>query len=205
MEDHLRSLESRYLRAVELDPLFVNCHTGRDHFSFRDSFKIFEKGQRLIQEHGVPIRHETHRGRALFSLPATRLFLHAIPGLQLTADFSHWVCVHESDLSDQPEDLNSAMWAAHHIHARVGFDQGPQVGDPQNPVYAPWLQLFTSWWTRIVRLRREEGLDYLTISPEFGPTPYMPLNGQSPLPVADAWEVNLWMLAYLRQELGPPK
>ena len=33
-DEHLRSLEERYLRAIELNPLFINCHTGKDHFPF---------------------------------------------------------------------------------------------------------------------------------------------------------------------------
>jgi len=69
-DEHLRSLEQRYRRAAELQPLFINSHTGKDHFSFADSLRIFEAGERLVAEHGVPLLHETHRGRALFSAPA---------------------------------------------------------------------------------------------------------------------------------------
>jgi sugar phosphate isomerase/epimerase len=202
-EAHLKSLEERYLRAIELEPLFVNSHTGKDHFSFRDSMRIFEAGEALVARHGVPLRHETHRGRALFSAPATVEFLTNLPALRLTADFSHWVCVHESDLSDQPGALAAAMAAAGHLHARVGFDEGPQISDPRNPAHAPWLALFTSWWKRILRLRRDDGCEWFTITPEFGPAPYMPLNGPSPEPVGDAWEINSWMHQYLRRELDP--
>ncbi len=203
VEDHLSSLESHFLRASETEPLLVNSHTGRDHFSFEDSLRIFEAGEKLVAKTGVPLLHETHRGRALFSAPATRAFLHAMPSLRLTADFSHWVCVHESDLSDQAASLAEAMAAAEHIHARIGFDQGPQVSDPRNPAHQPWLALFTSWWKSIIHLRREEGRDWLTIAPEFGPAPYMPLSGKSALPVGDAWEINCWMMSYLRSEFGP--
>lgn len=200
--EHLKSLEERYLRAIETEPLFVNSHTGRDHFAFDDSRRIFEAGEALVAKHGVPLRHETHRGRALFSAPATRAFLTSIPSLRLVADFSHWVCVHESDLSDQTAALDAALAAAGHLHARVGFDEGPQISDPRNPVHAPWLALFTSWWKRILQLRRDEGWEWFTITPEFGPAPYMPLRGVSPEPVGDAWEVNLWMLSYLRREFA---
>ena len=203
--EHLRTLEERYLRAVELTPLFINCHTGKDHFSFADSMQIFEAGEKLVAAHGVPLLHETHRGRALFSAPAALEFLRRLPGLRLTADFSHWVCVHESDLADQPEALAAAMRAAGHIHARVGFDQGPQVSDPRNSAHAPWLERFTGWWKQILELRRGEGREWCTITPEFGPPPYMPLTGPSPTPVGDAWEVNLWMKSHLRQQLMPIK
>jgi sugar phosphate isomerase/epimerase len=203
--EHLQSLENHYLRAVELNPLFINCHTGKDHFPFADSMRIFETAENLAAEHGVPIRHETHRGRALFSATATREFLRHLPELRLTADFSHWVCVHESDLSDQPDALAAAMRAAGHIHARVGFDEGPQVSDPRNPAHAPWLERFTGWWKQILELRRAEGHAYFTITPEFGPTPYMPLNGASADPVGDAWEINLWMHLHLREVFNPSK
>lgn len=200
-DEHLRSLRERYLRAVELNPLFVNCHTGKDYFPFAESMRIFEAGEKLAAEHGIPILHETHRGRALFSAPAALEFLRRLPNLRLTADFSHWVCVHESDLADQSEALAAAMRAAGHIHARVGFDQGPQISDPRNPIHAPWLDRFTGWWKQILEMRRVEGRDWCTITPEFGPAPYMPLNGPSPDPVGDAWEINLWMQNHLRQKL----
>lgn len=202
--EHLRSLEDRYQRAVELQPLFVNCHTGKDFFPFTDSLRIFEAGETLVSKHGIPLLHETHRGRALFSAPATQEFLRHLPGLQLTADFSHWVCVHESDLSDQPAAMAAAMAASGHLHARVGFDEGPQISDPRNPAHALWLARFIAWWNRILDLRRAEDRDWFTITPEFGPAPYMPLNGKSPNPVGEAWEVNAWMLQHLRKELHVP-
>lgn len=202
-EEHRKSLESRYLRGIELEPLLINCHTGRDHFSHEDSLRIFEAGEELVAKHGVPLYHETHRGRALFSAPATLALLAVLPSLQLTADLSHWTCVHESDLSDQPVALAAAMAATGHLHARVGFDEGPQVSDPRNPVHAPWLALFTSWWKQILQLRRDEGREWFTVTPEFGPSPYMPLRGKFPDPVGDAWEVNHWMLSFLRRELDP--
>lgn len=200
-DDHLRSLEERYLRAIELRPLFINSHTGKDHHSIADSLRIFEAGEKLVAEHGVPLLHETHRGRAPFSAPAALAFLRELPSLRLTADFSHWVCVHESDLSDQPEAMASAMQATGHIHARVGFDEGPQVSDPRNPAHAVWLERFTGWWKQILDLRRAEGREWFTITPEFGPEPYMPLAGVSPNPVGDAWEYNSWMHRHLRETL----
>ncbi|TAE90948.1 MAG: sugar phosphate isomerase/epimerase [Verrucomicrobia bacterium] len=201
VEDHLRSLERYYRQAVELQPLFVNSHTGKDYFSFADSLRIFTAGERLVAEHGIPLLHETHRGRALFSAPAAWAFLRELPSLRLTADFSHWVCVHESDLSDQPEAVEAALQAAQHIHARVGFHEGPQISDPRNPAHAPWLDLFTHWWQTIVDLRRAEQREWLTITPEFGPEPYMPLSGADLHPVGDAWEYNLWMRQHLRAHL----
>jgi sugar phosphate isomerase/epimerase len=201
-EDHARSLEMLYARAVEAGPLLVNCQTGRDVFSFDDSVRLFAHAQDLAASAGVPLVHETHRGRALFTAPATAAYLRAVPGLRLTADLSHWFCVHESDLADQPENLAAAVAAAHHIHARVGFDQGPQVGDPRGEAFARWLALHLELWRRIVAARKAEGWPYLTITPEFGPAPYMPLKPLDDEPVADAWAVNVWMRDRLTLEFG---
>jgi sugar phosphate isomerase/epimerase len=199
--EHLSSLEDRYRRAAELQPLFINSHSGKDHHSFADSIRLFEAGEKLVAEHGIPLLHETHRGRALFSAPAALQFLREFPSLRLTADFSHWVCVHESDLTDQPEAIAAAMQAAGHVHARVGFDEGPQISDPRNPAHAVWLERFTAWWKQILDLRRAEGREWFTITPEFGPEPYMPLSGALIQPVGNAWEYNSWMHQYLRETL----
>jgi hypothetical protein len=51
--------------------------------------------------------------------------LRRIPSLTLTGDFSHFTCVHESMLADQPENVVACIAAVRHIHARVGFEEGP--------------------------------------------------------------------------------
>ena len=155
-----------------------------------------------MERAGLPLRHETHRGRALFTAPAAAAYLQALPGLQLTADLSHWFCVHESDLADQPENVAATIAAAHHVHARVGFDEGPQAGDPRGEAFARWLELHLGLWRRIVAARKADGCAFLTITPEFGPAPYMPLLPLENVPVADAWAVNVWMRDRLTLEFG---
>jgi len=201
-EEHARSLEALYASAVEAEPLLVNCQTGRDVFAFDDSVRLFAHALDLEASAGVPLLHETHRSRALFSAPAAAAYLRTLPGLRLTADLSHWFCVHESDLSDQPENVAAAIAAAHHVHARVGFDQGPQVGDPRGEAFARWLDLHLELWRRIVAARKADGRPYLTLTPEFGPAPYMPLKPLDNEPVADAWAVNVWMRDRLTLEFG---
>lgn len=198
---HLASLEAGYLAALEADPRFVTAHAGRDHFAFDDNRRILEHGAALAARHGVALHHETHRGRILYTLPLTSAFLAAVPGLTLTADLSHFTCVHESDLSDQAASLEAVLRAARHIHARVGFGEGPQVADPRAPDAAPWLQRFLGFWQRIVDLRRADGAGVLTICPEFGPPPYMWTHADG-RPLADAWEINVWMLRHLRKHLS---
>jgi sugar phosphate isomerase/epimerase len=201
--EHLASLERLYDEAAAARPLFVSSHTGKDWFSFADSHRIFARALELERAGGVPLHHETHRGRALFNLPATSAHLRALPGLTLTADFSHFTCVHESDLADQPEALADAIRATRHAHARVGFPEGPQVPDPASPHFAEWLEVFTQFWRRMVEARRAAGAAYFSLTPEAGPPGYMWIDPTSGEPLRDAWAINAWMRAYLKTTLGP--
>jgi sugar phosphate isomerase/epimerase len=201
-QDHRASLAAHFHHACLTQPLFVNCHTGRDIFSHEDNLGLFQLGQALSEASGVRLRHELHRGRALFSGPDTKRYLEAIPDLQLTADFSHWFCVHESDLKDQSQNTAAAVQAAAHIHARVGFREGPQVGYPLSPANRPWLDLHMALWARIIAARKAEGCAYLTITPEFGPAPYMPTCSADDQVVADPWALNVWMKQHLIDAFG---
>lgn len=197
--DHLASLHRNYQNALKCRPIAVNCHTGKDYFSFNDNRRLLEAAVELAAKEGVPIHQEIHRGRALFTATLCRDFIEAIPGLRLTADFSHLFCVHESDLSDQPEALNAIIAASDHIHARVGFAEGPQVADPRNPAYQEWLETSVNLWIRIRDRMVAEGKQQMTITPEFGPPPYAPLQGLTDQPVSDPGEVNHWMRDELRR------
>ena len=146
---HLASLREQFQRALECEPIAVNCHTGRDLLSFDDNRQLFEVAVELSARAGVPLLHEIHRGRALFTAPLCRAYLETVPGLRLTADFSHLFCVHESDLANQPEAVDAIIAASDHIHARVGFSEGPQVSDPRNAAYREWLDCSVNLWTRI--------------------------------------------------------
>jgi len=200
--DHRKSLVVNFRNACLTKPLFVNCHTGRDIFSLRDNLDLFELGHTLSSDLGVSLVHELHRGRALFCGPETKRYLDIMPHLRLTADFSHWFCVHESDLADQPQNTAAAIQAATHIHARVGFREGPQVGYPTSPANKPWLDRHMALWSEIIVRRKSEGAPYLTITPEFGPAPYMPIYSAADLTVADPWETNVWMRHYLIDAFG---
>ena len=144
--------------------------------------------------------HETHRGRALFSTLSAGALLAACPGLKLTADFSHWCCVHESLLEDQPDALARAIDRSFHIHARVGHSQGPQVPDPRVPAWEPAALAHLAWWRAIAQRRRATGTKMLTICSEFGPPPYMTIHPATGLPLADLWSVNCHMRDWLTKE-----
>lgn len=201
-EEHLASLEKHVARAVRFEPLLINSHTGRDIFSFDDNLRLFERALELSERHGVPILHETHRTRPTYSAIDTLEYLEALPELRLTADVSHWMVVHESDLSDQPEALRGLIERSDHIHARVGFEEGPQVADPRAPEWRGHVEHHVDIWKGIAQSHRERGSEYLTVTPEFGPFPYVPTLPFTRQPLVDVWEVNLDMREALQVALA---
>jgi sugar phosphate isomerase/epimerase len=190
---HLKSCERFLYNLASAKPLFINSQTGRDFFGFEANRTILERAAAIARETGVRILHETHRGRFSFSTTSTLGFLEALPDLRLTADFSHWCAVSESYLQDQPAAMRAAIERADHIHARVGFPQGPQVNDPRAPEWEQALEHHLAWWDAIVAEHRRRGSEALTITPEFGPAPYMPELPYSREPLSDQWEVNVFM------------
>jgi sugar phosphate isomerase/epimerase len=199
--EHARSFEEQYRRAADLSPLFVNSHTGKDYFSLEQNLEVFSVADRLEKELGMRVLHETHRGRALFSAPSAAALIQALPELRLTADFSHWCCVHESLLEDQGEAVRKAIAATWHIHARVGHAEGPQVPHPAAPEWKEALETHLGWWKQIIARHQKLGTTQLTICPEFGPLPYMPALPWTRQPVSDLWEVNLYMKGFLEERL----
>ena len=97
----------------------------------------------------MPVSHETHRQRYFATPWQTRHILRQFPDLRITCDFSHWVCVCERLLPDMGETISLAAQHCHHIHARVGFAEGPQVPDPSAPEYAADLAAHEAWWEEI--------------------------------------------------------
>lgn len=200
--EHADSFASQYERAVALQPLYVNSHTGKDFYPLKDNLVVFDRAIELERATRLPVVHETHRGRALFSTVSANALLAERPALRLTADFSHWCCVHESLLEDQAAALRRPIERSYHIHARVGYSQGPQIPDPRAPEWESTLRTHLAWWQAIVEQRRNEGCPVLPICPEFGPPPYMvtwPRTGQ---PIADLWEINCYMRDWLKDNLG---
>ncbi len=198
---HARSFEEQYRRSVETGPLFVNSHTGRDIFPLADNLTVFERVRTLEGELGVAVRHETHRGRPTFCGPSTMALLDAAPGTFLTADFSHWCCVHESLLEDIAPQVSRAIAASRHIHARVGHAEAPQVTDPRAPEWKKALDAHVAWWQAIVDSRKKAGDAFLTICPEFGPPAYQVTIPGTGKPINDLWEVNRAMRDILRERL----
>jgi hypothetical protein len=187
---------------AEAKPLFINSHTGRDHFTFEQNLELFDAAFEFTAKTGIEVMHETHRKRALYApLPANEYFK-ARKELRVTADFSHWVCVTESMLGGFTPIIEEAISRAGHIHSRVGFEEGPQVGHPGAPEWDYALQKFLGWWDEIARLAQQQNRQYLTITPEFGPQPYMPSIPFTNEPVASQFEVNCFMKDLLHARYG---
>lgn len=199
--DHRASFDASVERALSYEPDLINSHTGRDIFSFEDNVALYRHAVGVSADVGVPIVHETHRFRPTYSAVETRRYLEAVPGLFLTADLSHWFVVHESDLSDQDQNVELALARSRHIHARVGFEEGPQVGDPADPRWRSQLDRHLELWQRIVDGCRHAGVPSLAITPEFGPFPYVPMIPFTDEPVADPWAANLYMKDLLSTRL----
>lgn len=190
---HLASLERAVARAEAFAPVKINAHVGRDVFSFDDNVVLFERVVELSRAAGIPVLVETHRSRPTFSAMTTREYLGRVPDLRLTLDVSHWFVVHESDLGDQPEAVAAAIERADHVHARVGHAEGPQVPDPNDPRWRHELAAHVAIWRRIRDRLVRAGATAMTMTPEFGPWPYMPVGPAGAGPVADAWDTNVAM------------
>lgn len=191
-----------YLRYLELSsegaPLLINSHTGKDYFSFSENLKLVDIAQAFTERTGVPVAHETHRGRFMYAPGVAASYFEARPSLRITADLSHWVVVSESFLEGFPGPLTEAIQRADHIHARIGYEQGPQITDPRAPEWDYAMERFLAWWDAILELRFVRGEKITTITTEFGPVPYMHTLPFTAAPVADLFEVNSSLLQLLR-------
>jgi sugar phosphate isomerase/epimerase len=182
-------------------PLYINCHSGRDHFSFEQNKAFIDHTTQLVKETGITICHETHRSRIMFAAHVTRQFIEKIPELRLTFDVSHWCNVHETLLDDQKETMSMALQRVEHIHARIGHPEGPQVNDPRAPEWEAVVKQHFDWWDVVADRKRKNG-ERMTVLTEFGPPDYMPTLPYTRRPVADQWAINVHMMQLLRKRYG---
>lgn len=179
-------------------PLYINCHSGRDHFSFDQNKAFIDHTTKLSKETGIIICHETHRSRIMFAAHTTRQYIEKIPELRLTFDVSHWCNVHESLLHDQQQTVEMALERVDHIHARIGHPEGPQVNDPRAPEWEAAVKQHFAWWDKIVEIKKKNG-ERMTFLTEFGPADYMPALPYTRQPLADQWAINVHMMQLLRK------
>lgn len=182
-------------------PVYINLHSGKDYFNFDDNKKLVEFSIALSKETGIPIYHETHRGRMMFAAHVTHEFIKKYPALKLTLDISHWCNVHETLLHDQTAAVEAALQQTEHIHARVGYQEGPQVADPRAPEWKYAVDAHIAWWDKVVERKKKAG-EPVTILTEFGPPLYMQTLPYTLQPLSNQWEINVYMMQLLRKRYG---
>lgn len=201
-ENHLRQFKSQIDAVTSQQiqrPLYINCHSGKDYFSFEQNSQFISYTIEASRKSGIPISHETHRSRILFAAPVARHFAETIPGLRITLDISHWCNVHESLLHDQEETVNMILQRTDHIHARVGHAEGPQVNDPRAPEWDLAVKRHLEWWDKVVALKIKQGIKRMSFLTEFGPPDYLPVLPYTRQPVANQWDINVYILNLLRK------
>jgi hypothetical protein len=198
---HIKIMERNFMKLAALKPLFINSHTGKDFFSFDDNCRIIDAAMNFSAKNGIRILHETHRGRFSFHAATLIPYLNKFPEMELVGDFSHFCTVSESMLEDQEEILQQIIPHVSHIHARVGFEQGPQVNNPAAPEWASHLNKFIVWWRQIIDYKKSINDTIFTISPEFGPDPYMPLQPFTKEPLSNQWVNNVFMMQHLKSRI----
>ena len=179
-------------------PLYINCHSGRDYFSYEQGKSFIDHTTQLAKSTGIKICHETHRSRLLYSSSAARHYMETIPELRVTFDVSHWCNVSESLLEDQPETVDLTLERVDHIHARIGHQEGPQVNDPRAPEWKNAVDAHFAWWDKVIEIKKQKG-EIQTILTEFGPPTYMPTLPYTQQPLADQWAINVYMKDMLRK------
>lgn len=202
VREHLASLREQVEEAAACSPVLINAHTGLDRFGPAETEDLFHAALELERSIGIPLCHETHRRRCLATPWATAEILGKFPNLKLTADFSHWVCVAERLLEDFGDVIARAASRTHHIHARVGHEQGPQVPDPRAPEWLPQLRAHEAWWSQIWAAQRAAGLAESTLTPEFGPPPYLWTWPHTREPAADLADVCDFMARRQRERFA---
>lgn len=192
VDEHITSFEKQIIETLDFEPVKVNCHSGRDAWTGEENSRFFAETLRIEYKHGLPVAHETHRGRILYNPWTTYGLLNQFPQLKLCSDFSHWVCVCERLIDDQIEIIEKCAERTIHLHARVGYNEGPQVSDPRAPEYRMELEAHERWWDIIWAAQNKQEVKESTLTPEFGPPPYLQTLPHSQDPVADLWDICNW-------------
>jgi hypothetical protein len=205
VDDHLASFRAQVEQARSLNPKLINCHAGRDSWTFDESKRFFTSALQIAADNGVLVTHETHRGRILFNPWITRQLLDEFDGLKLCADLSHWVCVCERLIDDQIDIIRQCADHCEHIHARVGYEEGPQVPDPRAPEYRAHLEAHERWWGLIWAAQEARGNTVSMLCPEYGPPPYQHTLPYTNMPVANVWDICNWITDRQRDHFASRK
>jgi len=176
-----------------LSPLFISAQVGREFFNFEEIDLCLECCRQISSNSGIPIYQETHRNKWPYAVHILPRVLKRNADILLTLDISHWFCVSESYLEDQQEAVDVAINRSRHVHARIGHTQGSQVADPALPEYHEALSAHLKVWDRWISSRKKENVEVCTITPEFGPPPYLTILNNTINVHQQQWKLNFWM------------
>jgi sugar phosphate isomerase/epimerase len=200
MDRHLEELGTIAEASLEAGPTRFTALAGCDAWSLTQGVEFLGQALEILADLGISASFETHRSRLTFNPWITRDLLLELPEMRLTCDFAHWCCVCERLVMDtEPEVLALCAERASHVHARVGYDQGPQVPHPAAPEYAHALEAHERWWDAVWAANERDAQAMTTMTPEFGPDGYLqaaPFTGE---PVASLDEINRWMAERQRE------
>jgi sugar phosphate isomerase/epimerase len=193
LQDHIDSFATKLEHSLRLDPIFITCLGGCDAWSEDQSIEFFISAMALAKSAGIAVSFETHRSRSLFNPWVTQRIVERLADILLTVDFSHWCVVCERLMDTELDVIHAIADKVLHIHARVGYEQGPQVPDPRAPEYNYALRAHQNWWQIIWQSQLKRQFKVTTMTPEFGPDGYLHEAPFSQTPVANLWELNQWM------------
>ena len=196
---HLERLKERFESAKKLNPRFVNLLAGNDRWPLAQQVDFLGRAHELAASYELFCSFETHRATSLYSPWLTLEIIQQLPQLRFTADISHWILVSERLLNDPVDDFSEFIQRVHHIQARAGYDQGPQVPHPAAPEYRAALEFQQHFWQQIWLSQYQRGYQYTTLTPEFGADGYLHHLPFTNVPVADLWSLNAWMAQHQQQ------
>src|SRR4030095_2919752 len=202
LKDQLHDLCS--IRNNDLSPLHVSAQTGREYFTEAQIEDCLECCAEVSRQSKVPIYQETHRNKWAYAAHVVYPFLKKYPDLPLTLDVSHWFCVSESYLEDQALAVEEAVKHARHIHARAGHVERQKVWEPAAPEYSEALEAHLKIWDKWIQTRMEDDAASCTITPEFGPPPYMVFANRAGISQQEQWRLNKWMKSLLEERYKEP-
>ena len=193
LQQHIDSFSMKLEHSMRLEPLFITCLGGCDAWREDDSIEFFSTAMELAKSAGIPVSFETHRSRSMFNPWVTQHIVEQLPQILLTVDFSHWCVVCERLMDTELDVIQAIAGNVQHIHARIGYEQGPQVPDPRAPEYEYALRAHQNWWQIIWRSQIQRQYKSTTMTAEFGPDGYLQAAPFSQKPVAELWDLNQWM------------
>jgi hypothetical protein len=173
-------------------PLFISAQVGREYFNKEEVDQCLACCLEVSNNSGIPIYQETHRNKWPYAAHVVPPVLKRNSDVWLTLDVSHWFCVSESYLEDQEKVVDLAISRTRHVHARIGHTQGSQVVDPTLPEYSQALNAHLKIWDKWISVNNKRGIEVCTITPEFGPPPYL-IPATNSNVQEQQWNLNLWM------------